>query len=109
MEYDFSDEEQKQNMSNVAYSYERQETSESWFRKKAKCWEHEKEWRVVCLGCNEELNIRVKNIYFGLNFDFANEKEYDEIIQCAKEKGIGLYRAVQSETEYKITFVPLFS
>ena len=108
VEYDFSDMENKKRMSRVLYKEKRTFSSKFWYRIKAHCWKHEKEWRMVQRPPIEEAKLYVKNIYFGINYDFSNDKYYDEIIQCATCKEIGLYRGIRCKGKYGIEFVPLF-
>lgn len=109
VEYDFTDISLKEKAGHVIYSKNREFNSDQWYLLKSDCWQHEKEWRIAQVYPVEKLCIPVKNIFFGINFDYANEDSYQEIVDCAMSKNIGLFRAIQNEFDYKINFTPLLS
>lgn len=109
VEYDFSDEENKSRVSRVLYVKLRNFKSNNWYRRKANCWRHEKEWRMTQWPPTFDTTVAVKNIYFGVNYDYVNDEYYLKIVECAKSRGIGLYRAIQNESDYTIKFIPLFN
>ena len=108
VEYDFTDEEKKNKMHRVQYRKNRDFHSKNWYKRKAICWNHEAEWRMVRDGFELDIDIPVKNIYFGLKFDYVNNEFYLKILEVAQRRGIGLYKAIQNTNDYKIEFVPLF-
>lgn len=108
VEYDFSDKEIKQKVGCVAYEKKRNFNSNNWYKLKSNCWRHEKEWRMAQIPPLLDTKIIVKNVYFGVNYDYANDEYYHQIVKCAKYRGIGMYRAVQSQNNYEIDFIPLF-
>mgnify|MGYP000947251716 CR=1 FL=1 len=109
VEYDFTDTRLKEKAGHVIYSKNRDFHSDKWYLLKSDCWQHEKEWRIAQAFPVEKLCIPVKKIFFGIDFDYANEELYQEIVDCAISKNIGLFRAVQNESDYKINFTPLLS
>lgn len=109
VEYDFTDTRLKEKAGHVIYSKNRDFHSDKWYLLKSDCWQHEKEWRIAQAFPVEKLCIPVKKIFFGINFDYANEELYQEIVDCAISKNIGLFRTVQNESDYKINFTPLLS
>lgn len=109
VEYDFIDEENKNRMCKILYRKKRLFTSNNWFRLKALCWNHEKEWRLAQIPPVAEPKIKIKNIYFGVKFDYANDECYQEIVSCAEGRGIGLYKAILNNEEYRVEFEPLYS
>lgn len=108
VEYDFSDKENKRRVGRVLYKKLRNFNSNNWYRIKANCWRHEREWRMAQIPPIYDTRVAVRNIYFGVNYDYANDEYYHQIVKCAKYRGIGMYRAIQSQNDYEIDFIPLF-
>ncbi|MDD2979257.1 MAG: DUF2971 domain-containing protein [Hespellia sp.] len=109
VEYDFTDEENKNKMCKVLYRNERVFTSDNWFRLKALCWNREKEWRLSQIPPVSEPKIKIKNIYFGVRFDYANDEYYQQIVSCAESRGVGLYKTILNNEKYEVEFYPLYS
>ncbi len=76
---------------------------------KDKKWIYEKEYRMVfnkddesnliCLKEKWYIHVKIKNIYFGINFD-KNTKE--NIVQLCKQKGIKFADIVLSNMDYSL-------
>lgn len=80
---------------------------------KAKCWEYEKEWRIIKRYENAELSEtgmmlsipRPTAIYIGCNIENMDDKDkykIDYLKIIAANKGIPIYNMIMSAKEYKL-------